>query len=605
MRQAMRNLFGTSSLALASLVGGCGTVLDMPKTTAPFVEGIQDPSWVTPAAYVNSDAPAVLGRSGLAVSADGKTALIADPDDNRLLFARLPSGPVASIPLDVPGSAPLRPVRDASGTFYVALANAGRVVSVRPDGSRGPWGPVCPQPSSLAIDEADGLWVACSRGQVMRLERAGDRLSVDRVLSSPLSQVADLQIVQGELWLASTRSATVARLTRDGKTVSVLRPGDYQAGSLPMVPAGVSRMIKLGDTRLLMAYTQRVSPTTLKTPPYYGPPIPIMPFWTTLSSKEQQVGIGVTPGEATGPQDLALSENGTSLLAIAIGNVPMPGKTSPEAGRPPAYVASVGADGTLGSVRPLRPKLASGKALYPLALAPLGSDQFLLVADMPAALHTLRADGTIVSSLPLPESRLPAAQREARTAFYTGNARGLTCESCHSQGGEDGHLWSTPNSSEKLRTMSLFGLASRSSFRWDGSESSLPELIESDMSRFGNTIRPELAANIATFLRSQRPAWSPPVSRREAELAARGAELFASHCSTCHSGDAMTNGQTAKVRGKELVVPSLLQAWKRAPYGHDGRALTLSAFLQDATDTDHYVPEASRRDALVTYVDHL
>ncbi len=605
MRQAMRNLFGTSSLFFASLLGGCGNVIDTPDAPAPLAEGVQDPSWVPPAAYVSSETPAVLGRSGLAVAADGRTALLADPDDNRLLFAHLPSGRVESIPLDQPGSAPGRPVRDGNGTFYVALANAGRVVSVRADGSRGPWGPVCPQPTSLAIDEAGAPWVACARGQVMRLQRAGDRLSVDRVLTTPLSQLAELQLVRGELWLASTRGATVARLTRDGKTIAVLRPAEYKAGSLPMVPAGLSRLIKLSDSQVLMAYTQRVSPTTLLTPPYYGPPIPIMPFWTTLSSQEQQVGIGINPDEVTGPQDLALSGDGRTLLAIAVGNVPLPGKTSPEAGRSPVFVSSVARDGTIGSVRAVRPRLPSGKALYPLALAPLGSDQFLLLADSPRALHTCNADGTVVASLPLPESRLPVAQREARTAFYTGNARGLTCESCHSQGGEDGHLWSTPTSKEKLRTLPLFGLSARSSFRWDGSEGELSKLISSDMSRFGSEIRPELAANIATFLRSQRPTWSPAVSPREAELAKRGAELFAGRCTSCHSGDDLTNGKTAQVRGKELVVPSLLQAWKRAPYGHDGRALTLSAFLQDAADSDHYVPEDARREALVAYVEHL
>ncbi len=170
--------------------------------------------------------------------------------------------------------------------------------------------------------------------------------------------------------------------------------------------------------------------------------------------------------------------------------------------------------------------------------------------------------------------------------FHTDTGFGLTCASCHPNGGDDGVAWEFVTG-EIRRTQDLRGgLLDTAPFHWQGEHRDMEELVqETFFERMGGSVaRHGNLLDVDDWL--DRLAMPPSFAVAGDEQAvARGKALFersAVGCASCHSGERFTNNATVDVgTGGAFQVPSLVGLSHRPPYMHDGCAKTLMARFTD------------------------
>jgi cytochrome c len=165
------------------------------------------------------------------------------------------------------------------------------------------------------------------------------------------------------------------------------------------------------------------------------------------------------------------------------------------------------------------------------------------------------------------------------TMFHVRASAGVACASCHSEAGDDGHVW-TFHGIGARRTQSLRGgILGTEPFHWNG-----------DMKDFSTLVTEVFVGRMGGFAPTddQRAALSHWIDRQpslaaqpsDASAAARGKQLFESAavgCTSCHSGAHLTNNAYADVgTGARLQVPSLHGVSFRTPLMHNGCAATLA-----------------------------
>jgi mono/diheme cytochrome c family protein len=99
----------------------------------------------------------------------------------------------------------------------------------------------------------------------------------------------------------------------------------------------------------------------------------------------------------------------------------------------------------------------------------------------------------------------------------------------------------------------------------------------------------EITNAMDAWLKSLKPRTSPYlVNGRLSEAAERGKEIFTIHCATCHSGPYYTDMKqydvpwaTGSAKGIKMDVPTLIEAWRTAPYLYDGRAYSMREMLDN------------------------
>jgi YVTN family beta-propeller protein len=113
---------------------------------------------------------------------------------------------------------------------------------------------------------------------------------------------------------------------------------------------------------------------------------------------------------------------------------------------------------------------------------------------------------------------------------------------------------------------------------------------------FVNHINAENVA-INAFLRSERPIPSPHLDNGQLSPAAvRGEALYTSSgCIGCHSGPYLTDKKlhdvgtgTGREAGTKFDTPTLIEAWRTAPYLYDGRAVTIRDVLTTFNPGDRH-----------------
>jgi mono/diheme cytochrome c family protein len=155
----------------------------------------------------------------------------------------------------------------------------------------------------------------------------------------------------------------------------------------------------------------------------------------------------------------------------------------------------------------------------------------------------------------------------------------ITCASCHPEGGDDGHVWSFDVGLR--RTMSLAGnVTQRAPFHWKGDLRDMSAIMHDIFTvRMGGAPQnPARVSAITNYLATIPPL--PSVGGLDSDAVSRGQTLFQSadtQCTECHTGSQLTNRAIVDVgTGETFKVPSLLGLGMRAPYLHDGSALTLA-----------------------------
>jgi YVTN family beta-propeller protein len=115
------------------------------------------------------------------------------------------------------------------------------------------------------------------------------------------------------------------------------------------------------------------------------------------------------------------------------------------------------------------------------------------------------------------------------------------------------------------------------------------------------TVQPEEVPNsIDEYLKSLKPVPSPRlVNGKLSDAAKRGEKVFKNGvvgCASCHPGPLFTDLQQYEVgtRGRfdketeRFDTPTLIEAWRTAPYLHDGSAATMRDILTTSNKGDHH-----------------
>jgi mono/diheme cytochrome c family protein len=590
------------------------------------------------APVVASSAPPPISGGTLLIARDGVTAVVADPDRDRISVVDLRAGTIVGrIALDA-GDQPGRLVEGASGRVYAVLRGAGAVATL--DLSKAALverRSVCGAPRGIAYDRAaDALHVACVSGDLVTLP-AGKGEVLRSVHVAP--DLRDVVMQGNHVLVTQFKSATLLELDAAGEIVDRHQPGtvsqlrdtlDSNTGISsqamhPFSAALARRAVALGDDRVLMLHEREMSDTVKLSDPH--DPSSGMPnlggssygggdgcssiVQTAMSVIGTDGTLRQSPsiGGSVVPVDIAVAPDGTIAIANAgtrdasaplnfngkLGPFPAgvglpPGVASPPSAMGPNGASfSAGSPDAVGSVTMMLP----GQTPFATEGAPEGcAGNLVSVNGQPIAV-AFTADGALVV-----QSREPASlsiisstgSREialggdsvldtGHEIFHRDAGGGIACASCHGEGGDDGHVWEFGGLGPR-RTQSVnIGLEGTAPFHWSGDMKDLPMLVSTVLvGRMGGTPQSEARVGaLSGWLNAQQP---PARIRDAADAAAvRGKALFESTevgCTGCHNGDKFTNNQTVDVgTGGAFQVPSLVGIGYRAPFLHSGCAATL------------------------------
>ncbi len=521
--------------------------------------------------------PPPLSGGTLTVLADGKTAVAADPDRDRIYVVDLDQqAKLSDLPLSA-GDEPGRVLEDGKGRVHVILRSGGAVLTL----SRDPWAvsarrPICPAPRGLAWNaDTDQLYVACAGGELMTLPAAGGDATLVVQLDRDLR---DVLVRRGQILVSRFRSAELLTLDLAGHILARTEPALEHTsfgpqGATSFSPAAAWRLVSgpgQDDVYLLHQRGADDTITTSKPGGYGGGSDPCHD--PIVHSTISQMTPGTTP--VAGPAlvgaslavDLAFAHHDDKIAVLSAGNAHNPGL--PSVSFTTLFDVKSATDCSTDRVSPW----ASG-GMEPIALAFTGDDRLVVQSREPAKL--ILADSGIVIML--------SGDSKADTGhavFHANSGAGLACASCHLEGGEDGRVWSFENSGPR-RTQSLRGgILGTEPFHWDGDQASfsvlMAEVFGHRMS--GPALQPGQLMAMQTWV--NRIPLIPAAAPIDPAAVERGRTLFQDGanlgCASCHAGPLLTDNASVDVgTGAPFQVPSLRGLAWRAPFLHDGRAATL------------------------------
>jgi hypothetical protein len=524
-----------------------------------------------------------ISGGNMIIAHDGRHAIIADADRDRVLTVDVQSGDTKELALDKDAE-PGRLAEDAAGRIHVALRRGGALVTLDESLHVIAKRAVCAEPRGVAVD-GESVYVACSGGELVTLPAAGGdptrTLRLDRDLR-------DVVVTGGQLYVTRFRSAELLAIDGNGNITSRVAPPAVQrpapegpeegSGGFPTIEAKAEvawRTIALADGTLVMSH-QRALQTMLHTTTggyggMCGGPIEDA---VTVVRPGQAPFAAFTPVFGALPVDMALSPDGQTLaFAVAGAHSIQTASTS--------QLSTPDDDGCKG-----------GGDLLPPDGLPTPVDDTDLGAPTSVA---YLPDGKLVAYYPeLPALVVDALSSQAKTfvlpgsfgydagrnLFHTQTAVGIACASCHPEGRDDGNVWQFDTEGPR-RTQSVAGhILDRGPYHWAGDMTDLPTLMDQVFAQrmAGGAVTRSQHLSLGPWL-DRLPAPQPPAPVDQAAVD-RGRELFQSTevgCGTCHSGPLFTNHMLVDVgTGGTFKVPSLLGVGARPPFMHDGCAATLA-----------------------------
>jgi YVTN family beta-propeller protein len=162
-----------------------------------------------------------------------------------------------------------------------------------------------------------------------------------------------------------------------------------------------------------------------------------------------------------------------------------------------------------------------------------------------------------------------------------------SCATCHPDGRLDSLRWDLMGDGlgNPRNTKSLLWSHKTPPSMITGIRANARIAIQAKIRHILFSVRPARdATDIYAYLKSIKPTQSPRlVNGKLSPTAQRGEKLFrTAKCASCHSGKLFTDlekhdvgtGKGSENR-KEFDTPTLIEAWRTAPYLYDGRALTI------------------------------
>ena len=600
--------------------GGHGTT----RFDNPFIEPVQ-----------SAVPPAPINGGTLLIAKDGRTAVVADPDRDRVSIADLQNVQVlGTIELDA-GAEPGRSVEDAAGRVHVVLRRRGEVASISLatrnliERRR-----VCQVPQGIAYDEArDELLVACSEGVLAALPAAGGAVTRSTFVDRDLR---DVVLVDGRRYVSRFKSAELLELDASDAVIARSTPGRVvgpflglskgpdPAGETPpsktFDPVVAWRTVGLADGRVLMLH-QRAQATAIALAREDeahsgqggsgGSGSTGVAGTGSLSGADNPYGGGVAcdsivrpalsanlePGKAlkSGPVlpaatlavDAAISPDGRWVAVAVAGSRNASDMTFGQVG-----VMVLQVDGWTfiedgGTGRCQSPGLdTSGGVLtggQVVAVAFDGQNRLVMQTREPNRLRLVtQVEGCIGCEPEVPlEIELGGQPRRdtGHDLFHEDAGAGVACASCHPVGGDDGHTWVFDSVGQRRTQLFNMGIAGTLPLHWDGEFADFNALVQEVFVRRmgGSDLNPEQVNTLAAWLDTLRP--NAPMRSADDAAALRGKQLFESAsvgCAGCHSGALFTNNESVDVgTGGRLQVPSLVGVAYHQPYIHTGCASTL------------------------------
>jgi len=649
-----------SGVAFGLALGGCNS-FDKPSEVSENEPRLVIPVDERAAATAPVTPPAISGGT-LTVLSDSSLAIVADPERDRVSIVNLSSLSLSHTVDLQPGDEPGRSVEDAQKHIHVALRRGGAVVAIDPvSGTVLDRRAVCKSPRGIAFEAATGLLhVACAEGKLVSLPAQGGAAVRTLTLEADLRDV----LVRGnELWVTRFKSAEVLRINSVGTLDKRMRIPQGQ-GSLSQPSSKADLANGLGPNSqkavtldagtawravsntaggAVIVHQDTVADEIEVTAPSvsgsaYGGGTDgsgcggivknvvttVAPDGSSVSTKFNGAPLPVDVAVSSDQMWIAVAHAGTQDF-----NSPRPTLVFPASdfgdSAGPAIAGggpNFGGGGSVTIMSTANMNLVGADCAFSeggfvnepvTAVAFTSTGKLLAQTRDPAKLMVLQ-------QLPFGEQvtiDLPGESRAdtGHDLFHRDAGGGIACASCHPEGGEDGRTWKFTDTGDRRTQPLNIGLRDTAPFHWNGDLPNVGAVMtEVFVGRMGGVREsaPRVSA-LSEWLFSLKAPGSIRDSGDEAAL--RGEDLFRSAdvgCTTCHSGDKLTNNTTVAVdtvASKKLQVPSLVAVGYRAPFMHNGCAATLADRFDpkcggNAHGNTAGLSEAQRSD-LVAYLESL
>lgn len=588
-------------------------------------------------ALLTAAPPAAISGGTLAVSADGVTAVAADPDRDRVSIVDLSTNLVRHVTLQK-GDEPGRVVLDPAGRAFVALRRAGALAVIDlVQGSVVQRMPICAGPRGMAFDALQGLLhVACMEGRLLSLRSAASSSALE--VAKDVRVELDLRdvIIQGDqLWVSTFKRAELLRVDQAGQVQQRLAPQSFtsldfasfdparQNGSQSeMLPRVAYRSLADGAGNMFVLHqAESDGEVAIDQPADGGGGSPyggvgacsgiVTPALTKIEPNGRIKTLPTSSGVLSVDMAFASDQNLLAVVQAGASDGDAPQRQTffdnegsfgdaptSAASAPSFFGGSASGSGTLVTLFDVAQPDSSCKfgqsIMVPgqstaIAVRPRGgaitdpsfsaSAGWVVQSREPARLTVLPTRPDFNAEIQQIELGGESMRDSGHEIFHRDAGGGIACASCHAEGGEDGHVWHFTRLGAR-RTQALhIGLEGTAPFHWGGDESDLDNLMtDVFVGRMGGVHQgtTRISALSRWLFALQPPA--APVSADDAAVE-RGRELFMSAavgCNDCHNGDKLTNNRNLDVgTGAALQVPSLRGIAYRAPFMHDGCAATL------------------------------
>jgi hypothetical protein len=575
--------------------------------------------------YVACRSPAPVSGGTLALLS-GHRAAVSDPDHQQIFIVDLDALRIAATVSLHDGDQPGRIAEDAAGRVHVALRN-GFALSLDPtSGMVLERRAICAEPRGIAYEAArDLVHVACAEGELVSLPASGGGTVRHWMLDSDLR---DVIVEGGRLLVSRFRSAELLVVESDGSIsrritpptiteAAVIQPG-LSPAQHSFSPAVAWRTIAAPGGGVLMTFQEEQTSEVTPTPGGYGGVCGGV-VRTSVALLRADGSMGIRPVSAVLPVDLAVRPDGmidvVSGAAWVADQAFLPRLTS-------AFAIAISDTTTMDQpdCAPGLLKFDDGDASPTLdagwmAPSSMPDGQLMAIAydELGRRIVQTREPYSIAvddRALVLPGESM---RDSGHDLFHFATSAGLACASCHPEGREDGHVWNFSEIGPR-RTQSIAGgILGTEPFHWGGDMNNFSMLAHDVMGgrMAGPALRTDQLRALATWVdRIPAPSGLPGLDPVAVE---RGRNVFGDPnvgCTTCHTGDKLTNNQTVNVgTNGAFQVPSLIGVGWRAPYLHNGCAPTLEARFGDCGGGDLHghtsiLTDANRTD-LVTFLKSL
>jgi hypothetical protein len=565
-------------------------------------------------------APPPISGGTLLSTRDGKLVVASDPDRDQLYFVDSVARSLLHVRQLAAGDEPGRLVEDAAGRIHVSLRGGHAVATLTRDpASVITRRTVCDLPRGLAYDAArDALQVVCAEGKLVTLPAAPDAAAA-RVVDIG-RDARDVVLRGDQLFVTHFRGAELLSLDGAGAMRQQYTPptfrtsepqalpftGDPSSPGLPITPMSFNvvsvestptsawRVIDVPGHGVTMLHQRARSAEVQTQPGGYGAGscgsgIVQTSITTALETAHP---VSVDMSDAVLAVDIATDPEGVLLAVVAPGNW----GSSAQLQLYTLTSGSVfnGSSASMGFPGPMLPGEVDAGVAVPQPC--VGTERMLeqpqgqATAVVFASPYELAVQEREPAAISFVDTRtgsvsvrldLKQASRfdTGHTMFHLRASSGVACASCHSEAGDDGHVW-TFHGIGARRTQSLRGgILGTEPFHWNGDMKDFPTLVnEVFVGRMAGFKPTDEQTNALSQWIDRQPALT--AQPRDAAAAQRGQQLFESAdvgCGSCHSGAHLTNNSYADVgTGARLQVPSLHGVSFRTPLMHNGCAARLA-----------------------------